>query len=292
MKKTRLILVIAVALAGLLFILSSLKKSSAPPQVAQPPVLSEAPVRVYGTVEPAGREVFVSPPMTKRVVEVFVKEGDTVKPGQRLCDLESSVEQAQVDLAEARVASAQKSLEISNDDLGRTKNLFAKQVDSEFKFTQSRLQNALEVKRLKVADTELQVAKAQQEQCVLRSPVEGVVYKFDVRLGETLQAGDNTRIILGSSALWVRLAVESFWKDKIKAGTAYNVYDSETRDYLGTGRVMSRVQYMGRRNFRTEDTQERFDTKFQEVVLDLKPEKKQIPIGLSVIAEMKEPASN
>lgn len=285
MKRPKTIIVVILVLLGLLFIMSSLKKSSAPPRVAQPPVLSEAPARVYGTVEPAGREVMVSPPMTKRVVEIYVKEGDAVKQGQRLCDLESNVEQTQVELAEARVGAAQKSLEISTDELNRIKSLFSRQIDSEYKYTQAQLQNALELKRLKVANNELDVAKAQLEQCVLRSPIEGIVYKFDIRLGETLQAGDNTRIILGTSDLWVRLAVESFWRDTIREGAVCKVLDSETREYLGTGKVISRVQYMGRRNFRTEDVQERFDTKFQEVVLELKPEKKPIPIGLSVVAE-------
>ncbi|MEI6126550.1 MAG: efflux RND transporter periplasmic adaptor subunit [Pseudomonadota bacterium] len=286
MKKIKAVLLIAIILFGLVFIFNSLKKSSVPPGVAQPPDLARAPARVYGLIEPAGREVFVCPAISRRVVELFVKEGDTVKQGQRLCDLESSIEQAQVSLSEARAASVQKSLEISMDDLSRTKNLFVKQVDSEFKYTQSQLQNALELKRLKVANCELDVAKAQLEQTVLRSPVDGTIYKFDVRLGESLQAGDSSRIIIGSPDVWVRLSVESFWKDKVKAGAECKVYDSETREYLGTGKVISRTQYMGRRNFRTEDLQERFDTKFQEVVLELKPEKKNIPLGLSVVAEL------
>jgi len=44
---------------------------------------------------------------------------------------------------------------------------------------------------------------------------------------------------------------------------------------------------MGRRDFKTEDMQERFDTKYQEVVLNLMSEKKSIPLGLSVVAELK-----
>lgn len=287
MKRIQIIVLLAVVAAVVAFILSSLKKSSAPPRVAEPPSLADAPVRVYGMVEPAGREVVVSPPMSRRVVEVFVREGDRVHPGQRLCELESSVEDAQVELAEARVATAQKALEISLDDLTRSKSLFALQVDSEYKFTQAQLQHGLELRRLKAATSELAVAKAQREQCVLRSPIEGVVYKFDVRVGETLQAGDNSKIILGSRDLWVRLAVESFWRDRVHDNATCRVLDSETREFLGTGTVVSRVHYMGRRNFRTEDTQERFDTKFQEVVVALRPEKEFIPIGLSVVAEFR-----
>ena len=43
---------------------------------------------------------------------------------------------------------------------------------------------------------------------------------------------------------------------------------------------------MGRRDFRTEDLQERFDTKFQEVILEVSPESDNLPIGLTVIAEL------
>ena len=280
------IVLITMCIAGLIFILSSLKKSSAPPQVAPPQKLADAPMRLYGMVEPEGREVLVGPTMSKRVVEVFVKEGDAVKTGQRLCTLDSNVEQEQVNLAESRMALAQKSLELSNDDLNRTRSLYAKQVDSEYKFTQAQLQNAMELKRLKVAGSELDVTKAKFEETVLRSPIDGVVYKFDVRIGETMQAGDNSKIILGATQLWVRLAVESFWKDRVKADAVFKVYDSETRQYLGTGSVVRRVPYMGRRNYRTEDLQERFDTKFQDVILGLKPDRENIPIGLSVVAEL------
>jgi len=171
--------------------------------------------------------------------------------------------------------------------MNRSKNLFARQVGSEYTYTQARLQYELELRRLKAANNELTVAKAQREQCVLRAPCAGVVYKCDVRVGETLQAGDNDRIILGSSDLWVRLAVESFWKDRIVEGAACTVYDSETRAVVGSGTVLKRVPYLGRRDFRTEDAQERFDTKFQEVVVALQPVKQPLPIGLSVFAEFR-----
>ncbi len=278
-------LVIAIIVFGLFFIISSFKQASPPPKVAEHPDIDEVPARVYGVIEPAGREVFVSPPMTKRVIEIYADEGALVKVGQPLCVLENSVEQEQVALALAKVSLAQKSLELSADELKRAAKLYKKRVDTEYKYTQAKLENELELKRLKVANHELDVAKARLEQTILRSPIDGVVYKFDVRLGETLSAGDNDRIILGASGLWARLYVESFWKDKVKTGLQCKVTDSETQEYLGTGTVVNRALYMGRRDFRTEDSQERFDTKFQEVIVALQPEKNQIPVGLLVIAE-------
>jgi RND family efflux transporter MFP subunit len=266
------------------FMFTSFIKSSKPPQVAKPPVLPETPARVYGKIEPAGREVYVSPPMTKRVVAIYVKEGDVVKKGQVLCLLESDVETAQVNLALAKIETAKTALEITRDDFTRKKNLYLQKTDSEFSYTQSRLKLQQDADSIAVAEREVQLARAQLDELQLKSPIDGMVYKFDVRLGETLAAGDNTRIILGGKDLWVRLFVESYWLDRVKPGSQYKVYNSETNKLIGAGNVLFALPYVGRRDFRTEDSQERFDTKFQEVVLALEDTQSEAPIGLSVMA--------
>jgi len=289
MKKfLSLAVMISAVLVMSLFMVRAFVKSSPPMKVAEPPALNESPARVYGTIEPAGREVFVSAPQTKEVVRVFVKEGDTVKEGQTLCVLDSEVEYAQLQAAQARIEAAKNVLAISQDDMKRKKDLYAKKVDSEYRYTQARLQVELEQSNITVALKEAALARSRIDQLELKSPVNGKVYKFDVRLGETLSAGDNTRIILGSPDLWVRLFVEAYWKDRVTIGTECTVYNSETNEQIGSGKVIFKAPYMGRRNFRTEDSQERFDTKFQEVVLELVSSKEDVPIGLSVIAELKQ----
>ena len=283
MKNIIIILCVAV---GLSFITYAFVKSSPPPQVLEPPVLSEVPARVYGTIEPAGREVFVSPPLTKEVVRTYVKEGDSVTRGQLLCSLDNDVERSQLQLAEAKVESAQRVLAIIQDDMKRKKDLYAKKVSSEFDYNQSLLRVKLDTSNIEVARKEVELAQTRLDELDLKSPIDGIVYKFDVRVGETLSAGDNSRIILGSNGLWVRLFVESYWMDRVPLGARYKIYHSETEEYLGEGEVTYKAPYVGRRNFRTEDTQERFDTKFQEVVLLLNQEKETVPIGLSVVAEL------
>ena len=278
--------VIGLIIIGVLvnFMFTSFVKSSKPPQVAKPPVLPETPARVYGKIEPAGREVYVSPPMTKRVVAIYVKEGDMVTKGQVLCLLESEVETAQLNLTLAKIETAKKALEITQDDFKRKKNLYAQKTDSEFSYTQARLKSEQDENSIAVAEREAQLAKARLEELQLKSPIDGMVYKFDVRLGETLATGDNTRIILGGKDLWVRLFVESYWLDRVKPGSQYKVYNSETNKLIGSGKVIFVLPYVGRRDFRTEDSQERFDTKFQEVVLAFDDRQNEAPIGLSVMA--------
>jgi multidrug efflux pump subunit AcrA (membrane-fusion protein) len=280
----------AIFIGGTAFIVLSFLRSSQPAQeTAQPPDLNRVPARVYGKVEPEGREVFVSSPVTRKVVRIFVSEGDRVKQGQPLLSLESDVERAQLEVSLARVESLRKALAISQDILKRRENLYAKNADTEYSSTQARLQVELDQSNLALAEKEVGLAKATLEQLELRSPIDGVLYKFDIRLGETLTSGDASNIILGSPELWVRLSVEAFWINRVSTGLQAKIYDSETNEFIGTGEVIAKAPYLGRRDFRTEDDQERFDTKYRDVILKLQADRKDIPLGLSVVAELAPP---
>ena len=281
-------IVIWTALIGyaLFYITGVLKKSSPPPQVAYVPVIDKIPVRIYGFVEPERREVFVSPLETRRVEKIFVREGDFVKKGQVLCMLENSVEIARLKLAESKVESSKMSLAISDAELKRKRDLFNKKISDEYAYTQADLRKKLAEEAIRVAEKEVELASSEYERLQLKSPVDGKLYKFDVRQGETLSTDDNSKIIIGSPDLWVRLYVESYWIDKINEGMEFEIQNTETKEKIGSGKVVFKSLYMGERNFRSEDIKERLDTRVQEVVLALETEKKDIPLGLSVMAEL------
>lgn len=292
MKKIiKIVFYLAVLAAGSFFIVRTLTRSSPPPQAAQPPDLNRAPARVYGKIEPAGREVFVAPPVNRKVVAIYIREGQKVKSGQRLFLLQNDVETAELQVALARVESMRRELAISQDVLRRRENLFAKNAETEYAYTQAKLKIDLDLSNLALAEKEVDLVKAQLAQLELRSPIDGIVYKFDVRLGESLAPEDTSKIILGSADLWVRLSVETFWTDRVRVGDRYDVFDSETNDLIGKGEVIAKAPYLGRRNFRTEDDQERFDTKYMDVILRLEKTGPNAPLGLSVVAVLPPPAA-
>jgi len=253
---------------------------------AQSPVLQEAPAVLQGVVEPAGREVFVCAPVTRRVLAVYVSEGDSVSEDQLLCLLDNEIELKDLALARARIKSAEKALELSRDYFERQKQLYDNRAVSELAYTSSRIQVELDSAGLGVARAELSKVQMLLDQLELRSPVSGLVYKFDVRLGETLVAGGEGEcpIVLGSGELWVRLYVESFWIERVDTGSSYDVFDSETGEPIGSGEVISKTPYISRKSFRSNEPGERFDTGYQEVVLALMPLKPRIPVGTSVYA--------
>lgn len=286
-KKVRTVAVTLIVVLGLIYIVTNIWRSSPQKMPAQPPELPRAPARVYGEIEPEGGNVYVTAPRTREVVDIHVEEGDTVTRGQKLCTLENSVEKAQVLAATAKVDLAKKAWAMSRDKFRRDKALYDSNSISEYEYTHSKLKAEFDSLNLFSAIKEAELAQARLNQLDLKSPVNGLVYKFDVLLGESLPEGDNSFIIIGKSDLWVRLYVESFWMERIYLGDEYQIKDSETNEIIGTGRVISKTPYLGGKLFRTNDPQERFDIKYQEVILELKPVKKNIPLGLSVLAEIK-----
>jgi multidrug efflux pump subunit AcrA (membrane-fusion protein) len=275
-----------IVVLGLIYIVTNIQRSSPQKIPAQPPVLSQSPARVYGQIEPEGGNVYVTAPKTRQIIEIHIREGDTVKQGQKLCTLENTVEKTQVLSSLAKVELAKKSWAISKDEFRRNRALYDSNSISEYEFTHSRFKAELDSLNLLVAIRDQELAQAQLNQLDLKSPLDGVVYKFDLRLGESLLEGDNSFIILGKPSFWVRMYVESFWLDRIKIGDEYQIRDSETSEILGKGTVISKAPYLGGKVFRTNDPYERFDIKYQEVILELQPEKENIPIGLSVLAEI------
>ncbi|MGD9140733.1 MAG: hypothetical protein PVJ42_04255 [bacterium] len=287
MKKylSRLLFYIVVA-ACVGFSIFAFVRVSARSDPAEPTDLVDAPQVLHGFVEPAGREVFVCAPVTKTVVAVYVSEGDTVAENQALCRLDSEVELRELDLARAKVRSAEKAVELADDYFDRQKQLYDDEAVAEQAFTNARIEAELARANLEVARAEVNRAEAVLERLELRAPVAGIVYRFDVRLGEMLVAGaeSDCPIVLGSSRLSIRLYVESFWADGVRAGSKYRVFDSESGEFLGAAEVISRSSFVSRKVYRTDEPGERFDTGYLEAVLSFDPVKPGVPIGLSVYA--------
>jgi len=287
-KKIRSILTWVVVILVVFFVGFAVKRSAPVNSAPVPPKLADAPARVYGTIEPLGGAVYVSAEVPRAVARSAAREGDTVKAGQPLVVLESSIEDAQVHAAFDRATAAEKTYAISREAYDRAGGLFASKGISEQEFRQALLKAGLDSANYGAAQADAELARARLEQLTLKAPVDGIVYKLDLRLGQTLAAGDDSKITVGSPRQQARMFVESFWLGRLKVGDSYKVIDSETGRELGMGRVASMSPYVGGRTVRTDDVKERFDAEYQVVVLEL--DTAGLPLGLNVIAEIAVPA--
>jgi len=287
-KKMRGVLTWVVVVVVVFFVGFAVKRSAPVKSAPVPPKLADAPARVYGTVEPLGGAVYASAQVPRAVARIAAREGDTVRAGQPLVVLESSVEDAQVHAAFDRATAAEKAYAISREAYDRAAGLYATKGISEQEFRQAMLKAGLDSANSGAAQADAELARARLGQLTLKSPVDGIVYKLDLRLGQTLAAGDDSKITVGSPRQQARMFVESFWLGRLKVGDSYKVIDSETGRELGTGRVASMSPYVGGRTVRTDDVKERFDAEYQVVVLEL--DTAGLPLGLNVIAEIAAPS--
>jgi hypothetical protein len=95
---------------------------------------------------------------------------------------------------------------------------------------------------------------------------------------------DYQRIVLGNPEKQVQLFLESFWIDKVRAGDRFLVRDAEILRKIGIGKVVWISDYVGARDFRTEDSLERLDTKNPQAILQLE-EATPITLGKIVLCE-------
>jgi RND family efflux transporter MFP subunit len=287
-KRMRSVLLWIVVIVVVFFVGFAVKRSAPVKSTPKPPKLADAPARVYGVVEPRGGAVYVAAQVPRSVARIAAREGDTVRAGQTLAVLESSVEEAQVNAAFDRATAAEKAYAISREAYNRAAGLFASKGISEQEFRQALLKAGLDSANYGAARADAELARAQLEQLTLKAPVDGIVYKLDLRLGQTLAAGDDSKITVGSPRQQARMFVESFWLGRLKLGDSYKVVNSETGRELGAGTVTSMSPYVGGRTVRTDDANERFDAEYQVVVLEL--DTAGLPLGLNVVAEIPAPA--
>jgi multidrug efflux pump subunit AcrA (membrane-fusion protein) len=279
-----ILLILLVVIVGLNYIRVSLRKAATPLAPSRPPSLADAPVRLYGRVEPLGREVFVGPPQPRRVTRIFVAEGQSVRAGQALCELESDIEQQAVQVAMARAAELERRLDLLLDDLKRKETLASSGGVPEFELSQKQLEVKLLRQQIATARAEVELRQRELNTLTLRAPLDGYIYKFDVRLGELLTPQDYQRIVIGKKEKQIRLYVESFWSNRVRVGDVFTVKDAETLTVIGDGEVIAVSEYVGARDFRTDDFLERLDTKYAQAILLLK-QVVNIPLGKLVLCE-------
>lgn len=279
-------IVVLLAIVGFAvhYTLDSLRRSAAPPEPAKTPRLEEVPERVYGVLKPRGREVFVGPLQSRRVVEVCVREGQPVKAGQPICRLDADIERQALAVAELRAVEAERRIALTEDNLQRNEKLAPSGAVTEAEVVRNRLTLLLEQQQLATARGEVELRRCEMDKLTLLAPIDGCVYKMDVRVGEQLTPQDYNRIVLGKREKQVRMFVEVFWTGRVRVGDRFAVREAESLRELGVGRVVEVLPYVGTRDFRTEDRLERLDTKYVQTILELETALDS-PIGLLVLCQ-------
>jgi RND family efflux transporter MFP subunit len=141
-----------------------------------------------GKVEPKAKAEIKSK-VAGQVLQVFVKEGETVRSGQKLIQLDPidyrrDVERAQADMEQARVQQ-----EYATGQLERREKALAGRGISQSEFEAAKNEVAVAKARIALASVALRTAQDKLHYTTITAPMEGVVIQRGIEPGEVVTPG-------------------------------------------------------------------------------------------------------
>jgi HlyD family secretion protein len=220
---------------------------------------------VSGTIEVD--EVHVGPRSAGRVEKIFAQEGEKLRIGQPIVQLEASELLARRDLAEAQINTAihdadsqAAQLEFLRDDAKRQQDLLKRKVvsptDAERAGSSARAQEKIvAAARMRVTQARAQLADidAQLAEMQVKAPAESILEVLSVKVGDVLPANREVATLLLPEHLWVRVYVPEPWLGLIKVGDSVRVRADSFRDkdFDGTVEQINRQAEFTPRNVQT-----------------------------------------
>ena len=167
------------------------------------------------------QNVILSPKKAGIIHEILVKEGDRVKKGQILVQLDDVDARLQVERAEAGVKQAEAAVETNRNALPRYWKLYESQVIAQQTFDELIMKFKVDEARLDLAKVELNVARQNLSDHRIASPIEGVVNLKIASLGEHVNVAPKDEIlsIVQMDPLELEFYVPENWAGKIRLGS-------------------------------------------------------------------------
>ncbi|MFZ6768316.1 efflux RND transporter periplasmic adaptor subunit [Undibacterium sp. Di26W] len=148
-------------------------------------------VTASGTLNPVAL-ISVGSQVSGTVVELKADFNDRVKQGQILLKLDPTIFNAQIKQSEASLASAEASKRLAQATLERNQKLVTQNYISGTAMDQARREVEVADANIKLARAQLDRVKADLNNSVIRSPIDGVIIKRTIDMGQTVAASFQT----------------------------------------------------------------------------------------------------
>lgn len=165
-------------------------------------------VKVQGNVE-ASRNMTVSPQMPGKITAIYVKEGQTVKAGAKLAQIDDQV-------MRKNMAQLQTGLELAKTVFAKQKALWDKQIGTEIQYLQAENQ-------VKTLEQQMATLETQLEMYQIVAPIDGTIEKVVPKVGELASPGYPAFRIVNKSELVIKGEFAESYIPYIRTGDAVKV---------------------------------------------------------------------
>lgn len=181
----------------------------------------ELTTALTGSVEPADI-VYVIPKAAGEVTEVYVKAGDIVQEGQKLCHIDTK----QVDAAKISLDTAAVSVQDANANLARMRVLYESGDISRQQYEQ--VESSAKMAKLQYEGAKLAYDN-QVEFSSITAPISGLVESFNVEVHDNVSQQNNICVISGEGSKAVSFNVTERVVKGLKTGDAVVIEKNGTR---------------------------------------------------------------
>ncbi len=154
-------------------------------------------------------EAYISPEVSGQIDKIFVKEGDRVKKGQLLAQLNS-------DIMQDNIRELKTSLEMASYTYKKQKSLWAKNIGSELQYLQAKT-------NFESLQNKLKTLQTQYKRSFIKSPIDGYVDVIDLKVGEMAIPGQRFFHVVNLSRLYVNSQISEAYLPIIHEGDAVEV---------------------------------------------------------------------
>lgn len=285
------ILAICGALFGLVIVYMSQRTVPTPP-ILFPPAVSPYKHSIAGTgiIEASSQNISIGTPFNEIITKIYVVEGDFVKQGDVLFELDLRLFNSQLIAAEASIELAQVNLEDKKTQFSFYERLLDTKAVSEQIYQQARYAYLEAEENLKVALATADEVRANIERSIIRAPVDGEILQVNIHVGEIapvtpfinaqstwLTAANGTLILMGEVApLQVRIDIDEADAWRFRSGAAAMGYVRGNRNIHFPLTYLRIEPYIIPKASFTGQTIERVDTRVLQVLYQF--DKKDMPI--------------
>jgi membrane fusion protein, multidrug efflux system len=166
-------------------------------------------IEIQGKVD-GENNVGVSPQVPGTVTAVFVKEGDRVRKGQVLAQLDDN-------LVKQQVNALNQQLEFAKNLFQKQKNLWEKEIGSEIQYLTAKNQKEALEKNMATLNEQVEMYR-------LKSPIDGTVEEVGVKIGQMAAAGVLPAFrVVNFNSVKVYADVAEAYAPKVKSGNTATV---------------------------------------------------------------------
>lgn len=199
-------------------------------------------LHLTGTIAaPPNQDVRVSSFVPGRIAEMKVAEGDRVTAGQVLAKIDDHIYHDQLSQAAAAEAQAKANLENAKLNLARDENLFGRGIAARKELEDARTQAAVAQAALQQAEAALSLARLQVSRTEIVSPLNGMVVKRFVSIGEQVDgtAAQPVAEVASYGEVELLASVPAAYLTKVRVGQTLTISSDAFPGKTFTGRAVA-----------------------------------------------------